>query len=144
MSVVLCNSRRPVGVRYAPFATEDALRGNMSRRARFGLMQRSKQALFDHRVGAGARGSFGQPRFPKPLNQQLRLRKCLSRPGDPHRYCKGGIELEQTRRRLTCLSVTSEMGRSGCETAVSLLEEGVLTKGFPRCNNRLVKATELN
>jgi len=30
-------------------------------------------ASFDHLVGAGTPGSFGQPRLPKSLNQQLRV-----------------------------------------------------------------------
>jgi hypothetical protein len=44
-------------------------------RAKSRLMHRSKEgALFDHLVGAGVRaGSFGQPRFPKALNVQLRV-----------------------------------------------------------------------
>ena len=70
-------------------------------------------------------GSFGQPRFPKALNQQLRV--CLSAPSDQRRYCKGGIDLKHTRRRLTGLSVTSEMGESGRETAVSYRKGRVLT-----------------
>ena len=76
-------------------------------------------ASFDHLVGAGTPGSFGQPRLPKSLNQQLRI--CLRRPApsDPRRDCKCGIDLKHTRRRLPRLSVTSEMGESGRETAVS-------------------------
>ena len=61
--------------------------------------------------------SFGQPRLPKPLNVQLRV--GLPAPSDPRRYCKGGIKLEQTRRRLTRFSVASEMGEASRETAVS-------------------------
>jgi hypothetical protein len=37
-SVALCNRRRPVDFRYAPLATEDAWRCNMSRRAITGLV----------------------------------------------------------------------------------------------------------
>ena len=44
-------------------------------------------------------------------------------------YCKGGIELKQSRRRLTGLRITSEMGESGRETAVSSRKRGVLTQG---------------
>src|SRR6266705_3956853 len=61
-------------------------------------------------------GSFGQPRFPKTLSQQLRV--GLPTPGDPRRYCKGGIKLKHTRRSLMCLSIASEMGEGGRETAV--------------------------
>jgi hypothetical protein len=43
----------------------------------------------------------------------------FGRPGDPCRYRKGRIELKQTRRRLTRLSIASEMGESGRETAVN-------------------------
>jgi hypothetical protein len=56
MSVVLCNSRRPVGFRYAPFATEDALRGNMSRRANCGsrtftsCQKKSRQGGFSNQI----------------------------------------------------------------------------------------------
>ena len=46
--------------------------------------------------------SFGQPRLPKILNIQLRV--CLAAPSDPPRYCKGGIDLKQTCRRLMRLS----------------------------------------
>src|ERR1700756_5349978 len=93
--------------------------------------------------GASLRaGSFGQSRFPKALNQQLR--SCLPASGDPRGYGKGGIDLKQTRRRLTRLSVTSEMGESGRETAISLRIEGVLTLGFFACDDCLVKATKLN
>ena len=60
------------------------------------------------------------------------------------RYCKGGIELKHTRRRLTRLSVTSEMGEGGRETAVSCPIGGILTKGFLPCDDGLVKATKLN
>src|SRR6516165_9557546 len=63
---------------------------------------------------AATPGSFGQPRFPKALNQQLRV--CLSAPPQPRGYCEGGIDLKQTSRRLRRLRVTSEMGESGHET----------------------------
>src|SRR5262245_9159015 len=85
--------------------------------------------------------SFGQPRFPKALNEQLCV--CLSAPGDKRRYCKGGIDLKHTRRRVVCLSVTFEMGEGGREAAISCHIE-LLTKGFPRYADRLVKATKLN
>jgi hypothetical protein len=47
-------------------------------------------------------------------------------------------------RRLTRLSVTSEMGESRLETAVSWRKGGRLTEGFLRCDDGLVKATEFN
>jgi hypothetical protein len=90
-------------------------------------------------------GSFGQPGFPKALNKHLRARLPEpGRPGDIRRYCKGGIELKQTRCRFTGLSVTSEMGESGRETAVSCRKGGVLTLGFLPCDDGLVKATKLD
>ena len=70
-------------------------------------------------------GSFGQPRFPKALNLQLRV--CLPAPTHPRGYCEGGIEFQQTRRRLTRLGVASEMGESRRETTLSCREGGVLT-----------------
>jgi len=82
-------------------------------------------------------GSFGQPRFPKTLNEQLR--PCLSAPGDQRKYCKGGIKLKHTHRRLTRLSVASEMGESGRETAVSYRKGGVVTLSFPSCDDGLVR-----
>src|SRR5215475_3443321 len=85
-------------------------------------------------------GSFGQSRFPKTLNQQLRV--CLPAAGDPRRYCKGGIDLKHTRRRLTGLSVTSDMGERGRETAVSCRKVGgVLMLGSLPCHDFLVKTT---
>ena len=51
-------------------------------------------------------------------------------PGDKRRYCKGGIGLKQTRRRVVRLSVTSEMGERGREAAVSCRKGGVLTRAF--------------
>src|SRR5262249_21763167 len=63
---------------------------------------------------------------------------------NPRRYCEGGIELKNTRHRLTRLSFTSEMGKRGRETAVSCRPGGVLTKGFLPCHDGLVKATKLN
>src|SRR5262245_52966068 len=93
------------------------------------------------RQGGVAR-SFGQARFPKTLDQQLRV--GLPAPGDEYRYCKGGIELKQTRRRLTGLRVASEMGESGCETAVSCRKGGGLTQGLLPCGDGLVKTAKLN
>jgi hypothetical protein len=48
-SVVLCTRRRPVDFRYIPLTTEVVWQYSMSRRARFGLVQRSRQPphLFD-------------------------------------------------------------------------------------------------
>jgi hypothetical protein len=70
-----------------------------------------------HRERGDTPGSFGKPCFAETLDLQLRL--CLSAPSDKRRYGKGGIKFKQTRRRLTGLSITSEMGESGRETAVS-------------------------
>ena len=57
---------------------------------------------------------------------------------------KAGSTSSRTRRRLTRLSVASEMGESGCETAVSWRIGGVLTLGFLPGDDGLVKATKLN
>src|SRR4029077_3779733 len=95
-----------------------------------------------HRARGDTPGSFGQPRFPKTLNQQLRV--CLHAPSDQRRYCKRGIDLKQMRRRLSRLSVTSEMGESGHETAITWRKRGVLALGFLPCDDGLVKATELD
>ena len=89
-------------------------------------------------------GLFGQPCFPKTLNKQLRV--WLPAPGDMRRYCKGGIDLKHTRRRVVRLSVTSEMGEGGREAAVSC-QIAVLTKGFiqsPRGVRVLIPATPLS
>src|ERR1700752_2242055 len=95
------------------------------------------------RCPAAVHQSFGQPRFPKPLNQQLRV--CLSAPTHPRRYCEGGIELKHTRRRLTGLCIASEMTESRRKTVVSSPKGGgVLTKGFLPGGDGLVKATKLN
>ena len=84
-------------------------------------------------------GLFGQPRFPKTLNKLL---YGFGDPGDKRRYCKGGIELKHTRRRVVRLSVTSEMGEGGREAAASWHKEGILTKGFLQYDDRLVKAAK--
>ena len=47
-------------------------------------------------------------------------------------------------RRLTGLSVASEMGESGRKAAVYSRMGGVLTQGFLPCDDGLVKATKLN
>src|SRR5262245_42357073 len=86
--------------------------------------------------------SFGQPRFSKPFNQQLRV--CLSAPTHPRGYCEGGLNLEQTRRRLASLGIASEMSESGRETRVSSPKGGGLTKGFLPGDEGLVKSAELN
>jgi len=88
------------------------------------------------RVENDAEASFGQPRFAETFHHQFRLR--LPAPGDPLRYTNGGIELKQTRHRLTRLSIASEMGESGRETAVSCRIGGVLTLGFLRCNVKAI------
>src|ERR1700756_567328 len=94
-----------------------------------------------HRKREDAPGSFGQPRFPKTLNKQLYV--FFGEPGDKRRYCKGGIDLKHTRRRVVRLSVTSEMGEGGSEPEVSCQIE-VLTKGFLQYDDRLVKAAKLD
>jgi hypothetical protein len=99
-------------------------------------------APYGQPADAGEHGLFGQPRFPKALNRQLRVRLPAS--GDPRGYCKVGIDLKQTRRRLARLSVTSEVGKSGREAAISYRKGGVLTLGFLPCDDGLVKATKLN
>jgi hypothetical protein len=58
---------------YAPVATEVASRRNMSRRANSRLMRRGKSRPMDQPVYADEHGSFGQPRFAKTLNHQLRI-----------------------------------------------------------------------
>jgi hypothetical protein len=68
----------------------------------------------------------------------------LAAPGDPRGYCKAGIDLKQTCRRLTRFRITSEMHESGRETAVNWHIAGVLTLGFLPCDDGLVKATKLN
>src|SRR3954452_3100371 len=96
-------------------------------------------------IAASARvrvGSFGQPRFPKSLNQQLRL--CLSAPTRPRGYCEGGIDLKQTHRRLTGLGIASEMGESGSETKVRSRIGGVMTLSLLPCDDGRVKAAKLN
>ena len=60
------------------------------------------------------------------------------------RYCKGGIDLKHTRRRLTRLSVTSEMGEAGREEAVNWQIGEVQTKGFLQYDDGLVKAAKLD
>ena len=57
---------------------------------------------------------------------------------------KAGSISSSTRRRLVRLSVTSEMGEGGRETAVSWRIGGVLTLGFLHCDDGLVKATKLD
>jgi hypothetical protein len=81
--------------------------------------------VFHHKERGDAPGSFGQPRFPKTLNQQLR-----SAPGNPRGYCKGGIKLKHTRCRLTRLSLTSEMREGGNERTVNSPMGRVLTRAF--------------
>jgi hypothetical protein len=68
----------------------------------------------------------------------------LPAPSDPRRYGEGGIDLKQTRRHLSGLSISSEMGESGRETAVSYRKGGVLTQGFLPCDDGFAKATKLN
>jgi len=103
-------------------------------------MRRSRVPPLDHLVGIGE--LLGQLRFPKPLTMQLRV--GLTTTGDPRRYCKGGIDLEYPRRSLVRLSVTSEMGKGRREIEVGWQKEGVLTLGFLRGGDGLVKATKLD
>src|SRR5262245_56063761 len=108
-----------------------------------GLMHRSnKGVLFDHPIDASVPRLFRQPRFPKTLNKHLQV--FIPASSDQRRDCKGGIELKQTRRRFTGLRITSEMGESGRETAVSCRIRGVLTLGLLPCDDGLVKASKLN
>jgi hypothetical protein len=103
-------------------------------------MPRGKSPPIDQPVDADEYGSFGQPCFPKTLNQQLYV--FAGPPGDKRRYCKGGIDLKRTRRRVVRLSVTSEMGEGGREAAASWHIGGILTKGFLQYDDRLVKAAK--
>jgi hypothetical protein len=108
-----------------------------------GLMHRTKTGQCSITASARVRvGSFGQPRFPKPLDQQLRM--CLSAPTHPRGYCEGGIDLKHTRRRLTRFGITSEMGESGRETVASSRIGGVMTLSLLPCDDGLVKAAKLN
>jgi len=95
-----------------------------------------------HRERGDTPRSFGKPCFPKALNQQVRFR--LPAPSDPRRYRKGGIGLKHTSRRLTRLSITSEVGESRRETAVRRRIGGVLALGFLPCDDCLAKATKLD
>jgi hypothetical protein len=80
-------------VRFTPESGHSAIGPQCPLSAISGLMHRSKLRLaFDHLVGAG---SFGQPRFPKTLDQQLRA--CLAAPGESDR----NIELPETTRWAT-------------------------------------------
>ena len=89
-----------------------------------------------------AHAHSGNPAFRRPSINSFTF-DCPA-PGDKRRYCKGGIDLKHTRRRVVRLSVTSEMGEGGRETAVSCQIGGVLTKGFLPYDDGLVKATKLN
>src|SRR5258708_6632522 len=99
-----------------------------------------QQRSFDHLVGIGE--LLGQPRFPKTLDQQLRIR--LSAASDIRGYCKSGIALKHERSRFTRLSASSEMGEGGREAAASWHKGGILTKGFLQYDDRLVKAAKLD
>ena len=68
----------------------------------------------------------------------------MSTPGDPLGNCERGIDLKETSRRLTSLGIASKMGEGRNETAVSWRKRGVLTQGFLRSDDGLVKATKLN
>jgi hypothetical protein len=61
------------------------------------------------------RAHSGKPAFRRPSINSLA----------PRGYCKGGIGLKDASRRLARLDVTSEMGESGRETAVSRRIEGL-------------------
>jgi hypothetical protein len=77
-------------------------------------MRRSRVPPFDHLVGIEE--LLGQTHFPKAFNKELGV--CMPAPSDQLGNCKRGIELKHTSRCLTGLSVTSEMGKSGRETAI--------------------------
>src|SRR5258705_12852986 len=99
-----------------------------------------QQRSFDHLAGIGE--LLGQPRFPKTLDQQLRIR--LPAASDIRGYCKSGIALKHERGRFTRLSASSEMGESACETAVTCRMSGVLTKSFLRGIDSVIKTAKLN
>src|SRR5262245_458250 len=103
------------------------------------MSEKRHKPSFDQLVAVGE--LLGQPRFPKALNKQI----CIfGEMGDIRRHCKGGIDLKHTRRRVTRLSVTSEMDEGGREAAVSCQIGGILTKGFLQYDDRLVKTAKLD
>jgi hypothetical protein len=77
----------------------------------------------------------GNPAFRRPSISSF------ASASDPRSYCKCGIKLKHTRRRLTSLSVAPEMGERRCETAVSWRKRGLLTLVFLPCDDGLVEAT---
>ena len=86
--------------------------------------------------------SFGQPRFPKALNNSFEF-DCPPRAIYADIVKVGSIS--STRAAASWASrVTSEMGEGGRETAVSWQIGGVLTEGLLHCDDGLVKATKLN
>jgi hypothetical protein len=89
---------------------------------------------------SSARGSFEQPRFRSPSVISF----AFDWPPRAIHADKGGIELKQTRRRLTRRRIASEMGESGGETMVSYRIGWVLTLGFLPHHDGLVEATKLN
>ena len=97
--------------------------------------------VFATRNEAAHRVHSGNPAFRRPSVISVAF-DCPPQ-GDPRGYCKAGIDLKQTCRRLSCLRVTSETGESGRETAISWRKRGVLTLGFLPCHDGLVKATKL-
>jgi hypothetical protein len=96
----------------------------------------------DRRVDTNERGYSGNPAFLRPSINSFAF-DCPPRAIHADNR-KDGIDLKQTRRRLTRLGVTSEKGESGRETAVSYRKGRVLTKGSLPCDDGLVKATKLN
>jgi len=72
-----------------------------------GSLERLRFVVDQESLARTCASSFGRPRFPKTLNQQLRV--GLPAPGNPRRYCECGIGLKHMHRRFTLLSVTSEM-----------------------------------
>jgi len=67
--------------RSSPISGHHASRPARPKRASFGLMLRTKTGQCSITASARVRvGSFGQPRFPKTLNQLLRV--CLPAPRD--------------------------------------------------------------
>ena len=105
---------------------------------RFACQKRS----FDRLVRTAQPGYSGNPAFRRPSINSFAF-DCRA-PGDMRRYCKGGIDLKHTRRRVVRLSVTSEMGEGGREAAASCHIGGILTKGFLQYDDRLVKAAKPN
>src|SRR5262249_4939177 len=105
-SVALCNSRRPVDFRYAPLATGDAWRCNMSRWAMNRLMQRNRLRLFDHPIRTGDQTCRN---FEAKLLRRLEVDDQL-----PMAFLK--------KRHLCWLAVIENFNNLRSETPISRLE----------------------